>query len=85
MLIAEQVTQYASGRITRRLYRAVPWLGGLIAIAAMGRAVRRKGLVGGTLDTVLDFIAFVGGAKNLAEAGRGRDFFPDRQWKRTHP
>jgi hypothetical protein len=26
----------------------------------------------------LDFIPFVGGAKNLAEAARGRDFIRDR-------
>jgi len=31
-----------------------------------------------TDDTVLDFIPFVGTAKNMAEVGRGRDFIPDR-------
>jgi hypothetical protein len=40
--------------------------------------MRRKGFLGGSLDTVLDFIPFVGTAKNMAEVGRGRDFIPDR-------
>jgi hypothetical protein len=73
-----QLSQYAQRRVTRRLYRAVPWIGGLIALVTLGRTVRRKGLLGGTVDTVLDFIPFVGTAKNMAEVGRGRDFIPDR-------
>jgi hypothetical protein len=79
MGISRQVTQYGQRRLTRKLYRAVPWLGGLIALVTLGGAVRRKGLFGGTVDTALDFIPFVGGAKNLAEAARGRDFIRDRR------
>jgi hypothetical protein len=36
-------------------------------------------MLGGTVDTALDFIPFVGGAKNAAEIYRGRDFIADRQ------
>jgi len=78
MAIGKQLRQYAGRKMTRRLYRSMPWIGGVLAIMTLGRAVRRKGLFGGTLDTALDFIPFVGGVKNLAEAGRGRDFFPDK-------
>ena len=56
----------------------MPWIGGVIALLTVVKAMRRKGFLGGTVDTVLDFIPFVGAAKNLAEAGRGRDFIPDR-------
>ncbi len=56
----------------------MPWVGGFLALATLSRTIRRKGVVGGTADTVLDFIPFVGGAKNLAEAARGRDFIRDR-------
>ncbi len=56
----------------------MPWIGSLIALATLGAAVRRKGLLRGTADTVLDFIPFVGGTKNLAEAARGRDFIRDK-------
>jgi len=57
----------------------MPWIGGLFALATIGRAIRRKGFIGGTVDTALDFIPYVGGAKNLVEAGRGRDFIRDKQ------
>jgi hypothetical protein len=78
MAITRQLSQYAGRKITRRLYRSVPWIGGLLALATIGSAVRRKGFFGGTVDTALDFIPFVGGAKNLVEAGRGRDFIRDK-------
>jgi len=73
-----QIARYARKRMTRRMTRAVPWIGAAIALLTLGGAIRRKGWVGGTLHTALDFVPFVGTAKNLAEARRGRDFFPDR-------
>ena len=66
MGIRKQLSQYASRRITRRLYRTMPWVGSLLAIVTLGKAVRRKGVIGGTVHTALDFIPFVGGVKNLA-------------------
>ena len=78
MRISQQLGRYAGRRLTRRLVRAVPWLGGAIALVTVGSAIRRKGVVGGALHTTLDFIPFVGGLKTLAEVARGRDFFPDK-------
>ena len=78
MAVTQQLREYATRRATKRLYRAMPWIGGLLALATFGAAIRRKGLLGGTVNTVLDFIPYVGGAKNLAEAARGRDFIRDR-------
>jgi hypothetical protein len=63
----------------------MPWIGGALALLAFGTAIRRKGVLGGTVDTALDFIPFVGGVKNLAEAGRGRDFIRDRRPRRPAP
>jgi hypothetical protein len=77
--VTKQLRQYAGRKMTRRLTRAVPWLGGVVALVTIGAAIRRKGFLGGTVDTALDMIPFVGGAKNLVEAGRGRDFIRDRQ------
>jgi hypothetical protein len=79
MTMRQQIGQYLSRRATRRLTRTLPWIGGLLALATVGRAIRRKGVIGGTADTALDFIPFVGGAKNVAEAIRGRDFIRDRR------
>jgi hypothetical protein len=79
MTVTKQLRQYAAGRVTRRLVRAVPWIGGIVALVTLGSAIRRKGFLGGSVDTALDMIPFIGGAKNLAEIGRGRDFIRDKQ------
>jgi hypothetical protein len=78
MTVARQVSQYARGRLMRRLSRSMPWIGAVVAIAAVGSAVRRKGLFGGALDTALDATPGVGAVKNLFEAIRGRDFIKDK-------
>jgi hypothetical protein len=46
---------------------------------ALGTAIRQKGFLGGSVDTALNAIPFVGGMKNAAEMIRGRDFIRDRQ------
>ena len=76
--MGKQLRQYATRRVTRRLTRAVPWLGAVIALITIGGTIRRKGWLGGTLDTALDFTPVVGTLKNVAEVGRGRDFIKDR-------
>jgi putative toxin of predicted polymorphic toxin system len=76
--VAKHLKQYAGRKLTRRLYRSVPWIGGVVALVTIGAAIRKKGFLGGTVDTALDMIPFVGGAKNLVEAGRGRDFIRDK-------
>ena len=73
-----QIRQYATRRATRKLTRTVPWLGAIIALLTIGEAMRRKGFLGGALDTALDFTPVVGTIKNMAEVGRGRDFIRDR-------
>ncbi|HEY7496929.1 MAG TPA: pre-toxin TG domain-containing protein [Vicinamibacterales bacterium] len=78
MTIRQQVVQYGQRRITRRLLRAAPWLGGVVALATLGAAIRRKGALRGSVDTMLDFIPFVGGVKNTVEIVRGRDLLRDR-------
>ena len=78
MTMRTQAVQYGQRRLTRKLSRSMPWIGGLLALATLGAAIRRKGLFKGALDTALDFTPFVGGVKNLAEVARGRDFIRDR-------
>lgn len=78
MPVATQLRQYAGRRVARRLARSVPWVGGLIALATLGAAIRRKGWLGGSADTALDIVPFVGSAKNLVEVVRGRDFIRDK-------
>jgi hypothetical protein len=56
----------------------MPWIGAVIALAAVGSAIRRKGVFGGALDTALDATPGVGAVKNTFEAIRGRDFIKDK-------
>ena len=79
MAITRQVAQYARGRLVRRLVRSVPWVGAVVAIAAVGTAIQRKGFFGGALDTALDATPGVGFVKNAFEAIRGRDFIKDKR------
>jgi putative toxin of predicted polymorphic toxin system len=79
MTLTKQASQYARGRLMRRLSRSMPWVGAVVAIAAVGTAIRRKGVLGGALDTVLDATPFVGALKNVVEAIRGRDFIKDKR------
>jgi hypothetical protein len=79
MAMSKQLRQYAGRKLTRRLMRSMPWIGTIVALATLGSTMKRKGIIGGTMDTALDMIPFVGGVKNLAEAGRGRDFIRDKQ------
>jgi hypothetical protein len=79
MAMNRQLKRYAGRKLTRRLTRSVPWIGAVIALATLGSAMRRKGVFGGAVDTALDMIPFVGGVKNLAEVGRGRDFIRDKR------
>jgi hypothetical protein len=73
-----KLRNYAGRKLARRLTRSIPYVGAAIALITIGSAIRRKGLFGGTVHSGLDAIPFVGGAKNIAEAIRGRDFIPDR-------
>lgn len=78
MSIGNKLTRWGGARVSRRLRRSLPLLGTAIAVATVVSTVRRKGLVGGTLDTGFNAMPFVGAFKNVAEILRGRDFFPDR-------
>ena len=79
MTLTQHVSQYTRGRLIRRLLRSSPWIGAVVAFAAVGTAVRRKGLLGGALDTALDATPGVGALKNAVEAIRGRDFIKDKR------
>ena len=78
MAVSRQLTQYAQRRVTKRLMRTVPFIGALVALATLGRAIRRKGFFRGSVDTALDFTPVVGGIKNAAEIARGRDLIRDK-------
>jgi len=49
-----------------------------VVLVTLGSAIRRKGFLGGALDSALNALPFVGAMKNTAEVLRGRDFIADR-------
>ena len=77
MGIGRQISQYGTARLARRLGRAVHILGAVIAVVAIRKAIRSKGLLGGVTDTALDATPGIGAEKNLYEVMRG-DIIPDR-------
>lgn len=78
MRMMHGAVRYGQRRITKKLIRAVPWLGAAVAVLTVAQAMRHKGVFGGALDTTLNALPVVGTAKNLAEIVRGRDFIPAR-------
>jgi len=78
MAMTSHVVRYAQRRLTRKLIRAFPILGAVVAMATIGAAMRRKGVINGTVDTALDFTPIVGLVKNVVEIVRGRDLLADR-------
>jgi len=78
MSITRQAVRFGNRRLTGRLARALPWVGTAVALLTIGSTIRRKGIVGGTIDSALNAIPVVGTLKGLAETVRGRDFVRER-------
>jgi hypothetical protein len=78
MPVTEHIVRWGGARLSRRLSRTVPLLGGAIALATIAATMKRKGFFKGALDTGLNATPLLGVAKNAVELIRGRDFIPDR-------
>jgi hypothetical protein len=79
MSMTNHLARWGGARLSRRMSRAAPILGAAIAAATVFATMRRKGVIGGALDTGLNALPGIGIAKNAIEVIRGRDFFPDRR------
>jgi hypothetical protein len=76
--MTNRIVRWGGARLSRRLSRELPVVGAVIALATIGATMRRKGFLGGLLDTGLNAIPFLGAAKNTVEIVRGRDFIRDK-------
>jgi len=85
MAVLGSLSRWGAVRLSRRMARSMPWIGTALALATVAATVRRKGLVGGVLDTGLNATPGVGAAKNVIELARGRDLFPDRPPRTPSP
>ena len=54
MAVKPYLKQYARRKLTKRLIRALPWVGSVIAVVTIGKVIRDKGLVKGSLNAALD-------------------------------
>ena len=61
----------------KRVAKAVPYLGTVMAIGLVGYDIKKKGVVRGVLNSGLDAIPFVGMGKNILEFFTG-DLLPDK-------
>ena len=78
MPMTDRAARWAGARMSRRMARSLPWVGAAIALVTVFATMKKKGVVGGAVDTGLNAVPFVGAAKNFVEFVRGRDFIPDR-------
>jgi hypothetical protein len=77
MSLMRNVARWGGARAASRMSRSVPLVGGAIAVAMVGSAIRRKGWFRGALDTALNATPFLGGLKLGIETFRGRDLIRD--------
>jgi hypothetical protein len=75
--VGRRVARYGTLQLARRLGVSAPVIGTVVALVTAGAAMRRKGMLGGTIDTALNAIPLLGAVKNAIEIVRG-DFIPDR-------
>ena len=79
MTVQQQALRFGQRRVTRRLSRALPWIGTAIALASLASTVRRKGVLRGSADTALNAVPVIGALKALVEVVRGRDLLSDKR------
>ena len=76
--VSQRLVKYGGVKLSQRLRRSLPVVGTVIAVATIGAAIRRKGVISGTIDSGLNAVPMVGALKNAVEILRGKDFFPDK-------
>ena len=77
-LTRSSVGRWLGLRAARRAGRSVPLIGAAVSVYLLRETIKRKGFVGGLLDTGLNAVPFVGAFKTAVEVFRDRDFFPDK-------
>ena len=65
-------------QIAKRAAKMLPFGGTAIVIALVGHDIKKKGVVGGLVNSGIDAIPVVGLAKNAIELVRG-DFIADKE------
>lgn len=75
--LTRKIAEAGGWKLARRVAKSVPYVGTAMTLGLIGYDIKRKGVVGGVLNSGLDAIPFVGLAKNAVEFFTG-DIFPDK-------
>lgn len=79
--LGRKLVRAGGWQVVKRGAKMLPFGGTAIVLFLVGSDIKRKGTVGGLVNSGLDAIPFVGLAKNAVELVRG-DFIPDKEPKK---
>lgn len=78
--IGRKIVHAGGWQVAKRIAKTIPFGGTAVALILVGTDIKKKGVVGGLVNSGIDAIPFVGLAKNAVELVRG-DFIPDKEKK----
>ncbi len=76
--LPRKVLHAGGWQLVKRGAKMLPFGGAVVVMLLVGHDIRKKGVVGGLINSGFDAIPFVGIAKNSIELVRG-DFIPDKE------
>src|SRR5262245_7057059 len=77
MAMVHKMGRWAGLKVARRVGKSIPVFGAAVALYLLRDSVKRKGWMGGVVDTGLDAIPYVGALKDGIELFTD-DWIPDR-------
>lgn len=78
--LGRKIIHAGGWQVAKRLAKTVPFGGTAVVLFLVGTDIKKKGVVGGLINSGIDAIPFIGLAKNAVELVRG-DFIPDKKGK----
>lgn len=76
--LTRKIVHAGGWQIVKRAAKMLPFGGTAVVLFLVGSDIKRKGVVGGLVNSGFDAIPFVGLAKNAVELVRG-DFIADKK------
>ena len=76
--LGRKILHAGGWQVVKRGAKMLPFGGAAVVLFLVGSDIKKKGLVGGLVNSGFDAIPFVGLAKNAFEIVRG-DFIPDKE------
>ena len=74
----KSVVKRGAWEVTKKLLKAIPFVGPIFTVGFAGHDIKKKGIVPGGVHVALDVTPVVGTAKNVIEIFTG-DLIPDKK------